>query len=350
MNLSIVPGVVAALEAALTELMASSPAGFAALEGAAKRMALASGAEALSRALEARDRELLASRPAGSRVHSRRARTLATTMGDVTFRRTMLLDEAGNTLYPLDDELGLPLGDRVSPSAREFLVTCGADVPFARTAGLMEMAGGSSVSATTVMSSVRAAGGAIAEMERSAARDLYEDGVPPEADSSSEEALVEADGTYVRMRDGATAEVKAVVAYAGKERRGKKTARALPVRLGCVGEAPGDFWEQAVAQVGRRFDLALVERVRLGTDGEAQYVNGLASMRFPEATGHLDPFHVFRAVGRCAPAPHGEALVALLRSGGPGACADAIDGLVGDGVAFEGAGAWPPTCGGTPPR
>ena len=338
MNLSIVPGAVAALEAALAELIESSPAGFAALEDAAKRIALASGAEALSRALERRDRELLASsRPAGSKVHSRRPRTLATTMGDVTFRRSLLLDAAGRTLCPLDEELGLPLGDRVSPAARGFLVTCGADVPFARTARLLEMAGGSAVSATTAMNSLRRAGEAVAETERSAARDLYRDGVPPEADSFAEEVLVEADGTYVRMRDGSTAEVKAVVAYAGKERGGGRARRVEPVRLGCVGEAPGAFWEQAVAQIGRRFDLARVKRVHLGTDGEAQYVNGLASMRFPEATGHLDPFHVFRGVGRCAPPPHAEALVALLRSGGPGACADAIDGLVGDGVAFEGA-------------
>ena len=61
-----------------------------------------------------------------------------------------------------------------------------------------------------------------------------------------------------------------MVAYAGKE----DGRRLEPVRPGCVGEAPGDFWEQAVAQMGSRFDLARVERVRLGTDGEAQYVNG----------------------------------------------------------------------------
>lgn len=339
MNLSIVPGAAAALEAALTELMASSPAGFAQLEETAKRMALASCAEALSRALEARDRELLASsRPAGSRVHSRRPRTLATTMGDVTFSRSLLLDAAGNTLCPLDEELGLPLGDRVSPAARGFLVTCGADVPFARTARLLEMAGGSAVSATTVMSSLRRAGEAVAEEERSAARDLYRDGVPPEADSAAEEALVEADGTYVRMRDGSTAEVKAVVAYAGKERGGGRARRVEPVRLGCVGEAPGDFWEQAVAQMGRRFDLAGVRRVHLGTDGEAQYVNGISRLRFPDAAGHIDPFHVARAVASCAVdrATGGAALADAVRSLGPEACADLIDDMLGDGTAREG--------------
>lgn len=339
MNLSIVPGAAAALEAALTELMASSPAGFAQLEETAKRMALASCAEALSRALEARDRELLASsRPAGSRVHSRRPRTLATTMGDVTFSRSLLLDAAGNTLCPLDEELGLPLGDRVSPAARGFLVTCGADVPFARTARLLEMAGGSAVSATTVMSSLRRAGEAVAEEERSAARDLYRDGVPPEADSAAEEVLVEADGTYVRMRGGSTAEVKAVVAYAGKERGGGRARRVEPVRLGCVGEAPGDFWEQAVAQMGRRFDLAGVRRVHLGTDGEAQYVNGISRLRFPDAAGHIDPFHVARAVASCAVdrAAGGAALADAVRSLGPEACADLIDDMLGDGTAREG--------------
>lgn len=339
MNLSIVPGAAAALEAALTELMASSPAGFAQLEEAAKRMALASCAEALSRALEARDRELLASsRPAGSRVHSRRPRTLATTMGDVTFSRSLLLDAAGNTLCPLDEELGLPLGDRVSPAARGFLVTCGADVPFARTARLLEMAGGSAVSATTVMSSLRRAGEAVAEEERSAARDLYRDGVPPEADSAAEEVLVEADGTYVRMRGGSTAEVKAVVAYAGKERGGGRARRVEPVRLGCVGEAPGGFWEQAVAQMGRRFDLAGVRRVHLGTDGEAQYVNGISRLRFPDAAGHIDPFHVARAVASCAVdrATGGAALADAVRSLGPEACADLIDDMLGDGTAREG--------------
>ena len=58
----------------------------------------------------------------------------------------------------------------------------------------------------------------------------------PRADSAAEEVLVEADGTWVRMRDGTMAEVKAVVAYAGKE----GGRRVEPVRLGCVGEASKD--------------------------------------------------------------------------------------------------------------
>lgn len=332
MNLT-APAAVAALETAFLDMLRAERGGFGAFESGARSVALASCAEAMSRALEARDRELAASRPKGLRAHSRRPRTLATMCGDVRFRRTVLVDGAGLTRYPLDEELDLPAGDRVSPSARSFLATCGADVPFARTAGLMAIAGGSPVSATTVMDSVRSAGEAIAGIERARARDLFRDGVAPGADSAAEEVLVEADGTWVRMRDGSMAEVKAVVAYAGKE----DGRRVEPVRLGCVGEAPGDFRGRAVAQMGSRFDLARVERVRLGTDGEAQYVNGAASMPLADVAGFIDPFHVFRAVGRCAPSPDGSRLVSVLRSEGAEACAGAIEAMVGAGTAASGA-------------
>ncbi len=189
MNLT-APAAVAALETAFLDMLGAEPGGFGAFESEARSVALASCAEAMSRALEARDRELAASRPKGLRVHSRRPRALATMCGDVRFRRTVLVDGAGLTRYPLDEELDLPAGDRVSPSARSFLATCGADVPFARTAELMAIAGGSPVSATTVMDSVRSAGEAIAGIERARARDLFRDGVAPRADSAAEEVLV----------------------------------------------------------------------------------------------------------------------------------------------------------------
>lgn len=120
---------------------------------------------------------------------------------------------------------------------------------------------------------------------------------------------------------------------------GKEAGRRLePVRLGYVGEAPGAFWEQAVAQVGRRFDLAGMERASLGTDGEAQYVNGASAFRGGGARGFIDPFHVFRAVGSCAPRTPGAALVDVLRGGGAEACADMIDDMVEGGLAREFAG------------
>ena len=138
-----VPGAVSALSQAFSEILASGCASFAEFEERSLGLARRSAAEAMSLALEGWDRELAASRPAGATVHSRRARTLATMTGDVRFERTVLLDPCGSTLYPLDEALGLPMGDRVSPSLRDFLVNCGADVPFERTSRLAAMGGAS---------------------------------------------------------------------------------------------------------------------------------------------------------------------------------------------------------------
>lgn len=338
----IVEGAASALAAAFGEMLSSGGCtSFAEFEERALGVARRSAAEAMSRALAARDRELVASRPEGTRVHSHRSRTLATMTGDVRFARTVLVDASGSTLYPLDEEMGLPMGDRVSPALRRFLVTCGADVPFGRTARLAEMGGGSRVSDTTVMRSVRRAGEAIAGLEREAARSLFSDGVAPEADGVAAHVLVEADGTYVTVRGrDSKVEVKAMVAYAGKEESaGGRVSRMDPVRLGCVGEAPGEFWRQAVAQVGTRFDLARVERVSLGTDGEAQYVNGIGAFSFaPAADGHLDPFHVDRAVARCVPRDGKLAwpLLALLEDVGAGFCSHVMGTLGAAGMLNEG--------------
>ena len=62
MNLT-APAAVAALETAFLDMLGAEPGGFGAFESEARSVALASCAEAMSRALEARDRELAASRP-----------------------------------------------------------------------------------------------------------------------------------------------------------------------------------------------------------------------------------------------------------------------------------------------
>ena len=92
------------------------------------------------------------------RVHDARERTLATKMGDVSFRCRRCRDEAGRTVVPLADALGLQWGARVSPAARAFLVGAGAEVSFASSAALLASAGGSAVSAPTVMRAVRRSG------------------------------------------------------------------------------------------------------------------------------------------------------------------------------------------------
>jgi len=274
----IVEGAASALSQAFLPLLGGCGS-FAEFEERALELSRRTTAEAMSRALESFDRGLASSRPSGSTVHSRRARTLATMTGDVRFARTVLIDAAGSTRYPLDEALGLPMGDRVSPSMRDFLVTCGADVPFGRTARLAAMGGGSRVSATTVMRSLRRCGEAIADSQREAARSLFVDGVAPEADAEAPHVLVEADGTYVTMRGGGPkAEVKAMVAYAGKrESEGGRVSRVDPVRLGCVGVAPNSP------------DPRVKDSIEGSVGMPAELIARVGKMFFAKYTGISDP-------------------------------------------------------------
>ena len=60
-------------------------------------------------------------------------------------------------------------------------------------------------------------------------------------------------------------------------------------------------------------------------------------MRFPTAEGFLDPFHIFRAVGRFAATTLAMSLVAALRSEGPKQCAALIEKMMHDKDAPESA-------------
>lgn len=87
-------------------------------------------------------------------------------------------------------------------------------------------------------------------------------------ETCARELCMEADGTYFRAQglpDGAPKrfEVKAVCAYAEKEAESGKVRRRGTVHHALVGRA-GELWSEGVATVGKKYDLAKIERVHLG--------------------------------------------------------------------------------------
>jgi len=260
-------------------------------------------ADAICLALERKDKSLCASLPDGCSVHDRRPKALASEVGDLNFSYRRVRDACENTVIPLADHLDLPWCARVTPGARSFLVEAGADVSYQKAANLMARHG-SRVSATTVMNSVRVAGALCAEEDAALAEDLFVNGVTPPGEVVSDQVLVEADGTWVSLQGAAEGEpdrveIKALAAYGEKVAKGKKVRRADCVHHGCVA-SPDAFWTQGIAAIGTRFDLSKVEVCHMGTDGEGWCERGVEF--FParvRSTGHLDPFHVNRAVLSC---------------------------------------------------
>lgn len=272
---------------------------------------LARGHEAMARAfasaLQRYDLRVCASLPEGAKVHDRRERTLATKMGDVSFAWTRVRAADGGIDVPLADAIDLPVGCRVSPAACDFLVEAACDVSYARAARLLAKAGGSAVSAMSVKGALLRAGSPAAEEDAADAESLYRDGALPGGEGVADELCLEADGTWFSVQRPGSGqpkrlEVKAVCAYAGKEERGGKVRRVGVSRHACVA-APGEFAREAVAAVGRDYDLSKVRRVHVGSDGEAWCKGIGAFMPKAEAVGHLDPFHVNRAVSSCFSEP-----------------------------------------------
>ena len=256
-------------------------------------------AKAMGYALTQHDEELCSSLPEGMHIHEKRKRTLATLVGDVSFSRRVCRDRYTNIEVPLDEAIDLCRGARISPGAFSFLVDAGAEVSYAKASSLLSRAGGSTVSPKSVMRAIQKTGEVCEQADIKLAHELYVNGVLPEADAQYSEICLEADGTYVSLQSGGKAEIKAMVAYAGKDEQNRRTERIRPVRFGCI-SSPKGFWTQGIAAIGTRFDLSKIELCHTGFDGEAQYK---AAGRYLRANtvidGNLDSFHINRYIAAC---------------------------------------------------
>jgi len=212
-------------------------------------------------------------------------------------------DASGNAVVPHADAPDLPRGARVAPGAKPFLVEAGADASCQKAANLPAR-NGSAASPATAMNAIRQAGALCAEGDAALAEDMFANGVAPEGEVGSGQALVEAGGAWVRLQgteEGGPerVEVKALAAYGPKVEEGEKARRADCARRGRVA-APGSSWTQGTAAIGTKFDLSKVEVRHMGADGEGWRGRGAES--FPakvKPIGHLDPFRVNRAAPSC---------------------------------------------------
>ena len=260
-------------------------------------------AKAFGEALTSLDKALCSNLTSGQHIHDRRPRTLATKIEDVTFTQTRTRNKYKNDFAPLADALDIPRNIRISPAETDFLIEAGCDVSYARAARLLEKCGGSHVSAQTVLRAMRLAGSLCQKEDATCAQSLFRDGVLPDGEEVAEELMVEADGTWFSVQkpkegEPRRLEVKAIVACSGKENAGRKVKRTGVTRHACVA-SPEQFSAEAVASIGKTYDLTKIKTVYVGSDGESWCKNIGEWFPFAKAKGHLDPFHVNRAIISC---------------------------------------------------
>ncbi|MGV8082016.1 MAG: UPF0236 family transposase-like protein [Coriobacteriia bacterium] len=295
---------------------------FTGAETAALEDTLAALADAMSDALERFDAQLFAERPEGWRVKDRRARSILTEFGEVSFVRRIYTDEFGDRRTCLDEILSLRPGKRLSPGAQQALALFGAEIPYGRAARTLFRHCREKVSAMTTMAALRETGDLLEEEAARLRDDLFEKGLAPKGARRAPEIFVEADGVFVplaRHKDKSI-EIKALCAYAGK-RDGR--------RIGCVHHAlAGDskrFWQEGVATIGKHYSLDGIRRCFAGTDGEEWCKKLPGYLDGPKVVSKLDPWHVNRAIKRAFPEPQDAApLFDLLKEGDVTALLDVL--------------------------
>lgn len=233
-------------------------------------------------------------------VHFKR-RSVVTPLGVLGYKRRYYKDvKTGEMKFLLDEALGLEKGQRLSPWAESLCSRMAVDMPYHRASKLLEemSAGAVVLSPMSVWEATQRAGRRAKEASVERRRALYEYGEIPPGARKADTLGVEADEVMVRGRvkggQKRSIGVKLGVAYEGKRQVGKER-RALTERQVTAGVVEGEaFWEEKVADAGRKWDLSSVGKVTLGGDGAKWITKGLE--HFPGAVYRLDPYHLNRAL------------------------------------------------------
>ena len=237
----------------------------------------------------------------------RRDKTITTVLGPVRITRAWQHCAAcGRGSAPRDRQLGLP-GSSLSPGLTEMTALAGAEVSFARAAGLLSGLAGITLSARTIERSAEACGAAARSATAAEAAAIRERRIlplPPPA-PAPDMLYVEVDGTGVPMRAGETE------GRAGKDGDGTagtrevKLARLFTVsRLDQNGRPVTDRDSPAYAFSfdGKDALAGLVKAEYLRRGGEhirqvvaigdgAAWIWNMAEALYPQATHITDIYH-----------------------------------------------------------
>jgi hypothetical protein len=269
-------------------------------------------ANALRRELEAFDVMLAQDIPSGWRFKEYRRRTIITLAGKITYIRRIYTEPSGICHALLDEVLGIRTRFRLAPDAFLWIARTASDISYRKTARAFFERTGAYISHWLVMAVIHEEGALILEDAYMRAFGTRDD-TPQAQLISSERLYVEFDGIHIPLqkdthepkklrwqyeqnRNRQNFELKVAVAYAGKDRRGR---RGHPIHL-ATDAHPASFWPLLNARIASVYDIADVERLRIGSDaaGWCKRYDLDVARSATEVTHCLDRFHVNREIRR----------------------------------------------------
>lgn len=233
-------------------------------------------------------------------------RELLTLFGSVSFKRRIYQSKTcqdglqkGQKVRLLDRALGITPKSRLSPYVQQKIIEYGPRMTsYAAVAEAFEDVSKESISAVCVKTHMDAAGVKIAKRQVQAAKDLFSDGVIPEAEKEAQHLFLEADGTFVHGKEHSF-EVRTSCVYPEKKRDKSGRGHVVePLYFGAVCSSDA-FWKQTVSQMLSKYNYKKLQSVDAGSDGEASYQRLSDYLPHIAVTQRLDTYHISHYVGCC---------------------------------------------------
>ena len=280
------------------------------------RVGCAYARELAERRLQTLDDELMRIRPKGLRLVGSRDRTVVTRFGDVTIGRRLYRDTDGETVFLLDEYLGLKPQQQASPSITESIVEMAAQMPFRVVTEVVSALTAGVLSKSSVHRMVQGVGQDALDEDRERWEAQFERGEEmSEGRQRSDILYTEADGVWIHLQREARKhyEVKSGIAYRGWRRVAGERYELVGKRVYVHGDDTIPFWEGASLEWSKQYALDKVKQFVVGGDGAAWI--GRGTEEFGNAVFQLDGFHLSRACGRGYGAEIGPAIYEAIRSG-----------------------------------
>ena len=212
------------------------------------RVGCAYARELAERRLQTLDDELMRIRPKGLRLVGSRDRTVVTRFGDVTIGRRLYRDTDGETVFLLDEYLGLKPQQQASPSITESIVEMAAQMPFRVVTEVVSALTAGVLSKSSVHRMVQGVGQDALDEDRERWEAQFERGEEmSEGRQRSDILYTEADGVWIHLQREARKhyEVKSGIAYRGWRRVAAERYELVGKRVYVHGDDTIPFWEGA---------------------------------------------------------------------------------------------------------
>jgi len=263
--------------------------------------------EFCEKALELMDNQLMVDRNKEElEVHEKRSRCLDTLIGPIEFERRYYRKTEGGYIHLLDDYLGIPSNDRVSPAIKARALKGVKDLTYRKTADMIEETLDIPISHNAVHDWVQEIGEKIKEEKEQETEHFYTTGEIPEKEPeaiTAEHLFLEADGVFISLQgaeEKSSSELKIAISYVGWEERrkfsGEYEVKGKRVFGGIVDS--DELWRQSSVGLMKNYELEENEVTILSGDA-ARWIDK-AHYYLPYLTCRvLDDYHLQLKITRC---------------------------------------------------